>query len=246
MKANGDVAQYGDKHDKQHGQAKRHKHGKQDKPQKHEARAFEPLQQNQSDLPREMNPALASGRSGDRFFPMGSPVPDRAMRPAMLLDDGAASLRIAPTWRRDPINHLLIPSNPCPDSGRASRSLSARRSTGERLEFWTHLDQETWQIDIEWPAQASVSPGPAQRGVTVRNWHTQKQLASGQVNPRGPDGAVACLERLRKRNRMPHALVMDHQPGLFAVVEQWAFAHGVMVVICHPSLSSVRRRFSLY
>lgn len=103
------------------------------------------------------------------------------------------------------------------------------RSSAAGQGFGTGLGNEAWQINVRSITGLSALVNTCR--VSVRDWYTQRFLTSVDLGPYGQDSAVACLARLSKQKGMPHALVIDYQPDLLAQVEQWAFSHGVMVII---------------
>lgn len=233
------------KSEKPHRHAKHHKHEARDRDLNGASPAFEQIRRTLGGSPA--NDALLSPLrwSEQSFCVVAAPVSGAGKLRTKLLDSGREVARVpSSSWRTGLVDHPLLRPilRPHPDD---SPSLSgSRRPSVAGQGLWAGPGDETWQISVRWTTGSSALVNTCR--VSVRDWHTQRFLASVDLGPYRQDSAVACLERLSKRKGMPHALVMDHQPDMLALVEQWAFAHGVMVVICQWRRSRGDRSGQMY
>ncbi|SIO45756.1 hypothetical protein [Paraburkholderia phenazinium] len=244
MKPTERIAGKGGKHDKRHKNAKLRKQVKLDK---HVGRnknvnraslAFAQIQRSLGGMHINHASLPASDRLEDLFMAGASPVSGVGKRLAKPLDNGRDVSRVPPSsWRTSLVGNPLIRPIPWPYSDEGARPTVGRRSGAARREFWTRLGDEIWRIDVTWKTVLSAGYLAEDCVVIVHDWYTQKPLSSGHIFPCRAGAAVAYLERLSKRKGVPHTVIMDHQPQLSPSVQQWAFARGVMVVICQPSRS---------
>jgi hypothetical protein len=246
MKPTGSIAGKGSKHERRHNNVTPHKH---DKPHKHEGQdrhandaplTFEQMQRSLGGLRINHAALRASAWPVDRLGAAALLDSRSGKRPATLRDSSVDVFPMSPSSLRL-LDYPLMQHNLRPHRGEGARG-SEGRSGASRLELWTNLGHATWQIDVKWITGVPVGPSAYKCGVVVRDWHTQKQLSSGKVDPWSRDSVLACLERLSKRKGVPQTIIMEHQTYMIAQIEQWASAHGVTVVICRSAGS---RRDSL-
>lgn len=218
------------KPEKPHKHEKHHKHEARDRDENGASLAFEQIRRS---LGSQTNDALLPSLRWpeQRFHGVAASLSGVGKRRAKLQDGGRDVSRAPPSSSRTGLvdNPLMQPILwPHPDD--SARPFGSRSSVSAEQGLWTRPGHETWQINVRWTTGLSAVVNTCR--VTVRDWHTQRFLTSADLEPYKQDSAVACLERLSRRKGMPHAMVMDYQPDMLAVVEQWAFAHGVMLVIC--------------